>query len=122
MIEVTQIRLKVNHSEHDLGQALMKRLNISSSKDIKWKIFKCSIDARKKGISGVRLIYTIHVESDQNEESIQLKKKNKTIKLVHKKSFNDPINRKTKDTNRPIIIGSGPVSYTHLTLPTTPYV
>lgn len=89
----------------------MKRLNISSSKDIKWKIFKCSIDARKKGISGVRLIYTIHVESDQNEESIQLKKKNKTIKLVHKKKFNDPINRKTKDTNRPIIIGSGPCGY-----------
>lgn len=111
MIEVTQIRLKVNHSEHDLGQALMKRLNISSSKDIKWKIFKCSIDARKKGISGVRLIYTIHVESDQNEESIQLKKKNKTIKLVHKKKFNDPINRKTKDANRPIIIGSGPCGY-----------
>ena len=70
VIEVTQIRLKVNHSDSELRQALFKKLNILPDEEIKWKIFKCSIDARKKGTIGVRLIYTIHVDAGLNEQSI----------------------------------------------------
>ena len=111
MIEVTQIRLKVNHSDSELKQALFKKLNILPDEGIKWKIFKCSIDARKKGAIGVRLIYTIHVDAGSNEQSILSKIKNKTARIVQKKIFNAPIKSHTKLEKRPIIVGSGPCGY-----------
>ena len=111
MIEVTQIRLKVNHSDSELKQALFKKLNILPDEGIKWKIFKCSIDARKKGAIGVRLIYTIHVDAGSNEHSILSKIKNKTARIVQKKIFNTPIRSHAKLEKRPIIVGSGPCGY-----------
>ena len=53
MIEVTQIRLKVDHSDSELKRALYKRLNLHINEELNWKVYRCSIDARKKGTSGV---------------------------------------------------------------------
>ena len=111
MIEVTQIRLKVDHSDSELKRALYKRLNLHINEELNWKVYRCSIDARKKGTSGVNLVYTIHINAGTEEDEILLHAKNKSIRIIYEKLFSPPVNEKKQQSTRPIIIGSGPCGY-----------
>ena len=111
MIEVTQIRLKVDHSDSELKRALYKRLNLHINEELNWKVYRCSIDARKKGTSGVNLVYTIHINAGTEEDKILLHAKNKSIRIIYEKLFSPPVNEKKQQSTRPIIIGSGPCGY-----------
>ena len=88
MIEVTQIRLKVDHSDSELKRALYRKLNLHINEELNWKVYRCSIDARKKGTSGVSLVYTIHINAGTEEEKILLHAKNKSIRIINEKFFN----------------------------------
>ena len=111
MIEVTQIRLKVDHSDSELKRALYKKLNLHINEELNWKVYRCSIDARKKGTSGVNLVYTIHINAGTEEDKILLHAKNKSIRIIYEKLFSPPVNEKKQQSTRPIIIGSGPCGY-----------
>ncbi|MAB59683.1 MAG: hypothetical protein CMO46_03955 [Verrucomicrobiales bacterium] len=111
MIEVTQIRLKVDHSDSELKRALYKKLNFSSNEEITWKIYRCSIDARKKGTSGVRLVYTIHINAEGEEKIILSRANNKSVRIINEKKFSSPVNETKQQLTPPIIIGSGPCGY-----------
>ena len=111
MIEVTQIRLKVDHSDSDLKRALYKKLSLHINEELNWKVYRCSIDARKKGALGVNLVYTIHINAGTEEDKILLHAKNKSIRIINEKLFSSPVNGKKQQSTRPIIIGSGPCGY-----------
>ena len=111
MIEVTQIRLKVDHSDSDLKRALYKKLSLHINEELNWEVYRCSIDARKKGALGVNLVYTIHINAGTEEDKILLHTKNKSIRIINEKLFSSPVNGKKQQSTRPIIIGSGPCGY-----------
>lgn len=48
MLRLSQIRLRPGHSEQELEDRLRKLLNLKKSEPLEYRIFKQSIDARKK--------------------------------------------------------------------------
>ena len=59
MIQITELRLPINHVPQALEQAILERLKISTNELIRFEIFKRSVDARKN--VELALIYTVHV-------------------------------------------------------------
>ena len=68
MIRIREISLPAEHSVHQLPYEAAKLLRIANSKVRKMKIVRRSIDARKK--PEIRVIYTIDVAVDGNENKI----------------------------------------------------
>jgi uncharacterized protein len=106
MIQITELRLPIDHPPQDLELKIIERLAIDPMDLIRFTIFKRSHDARKN--VALSLIYTIHA-SVKNEEA-----------LLQKFAFDSQI-RPAPDTayrpvaqvpgalkTRPIVIGFGP--------------
>ncbi|MDB4712069.1 hypothetical protein OAL09_03100 [Verrucomicrobia bacterium] len=111
MIEVSQIRLPVNHQNSELEKALFRKLRISQDESFTWKIHRCSIDARKKGSSDIRLVYTIHVDAGHSEQSIISKTKSSDIKIAKDTVFKSAKANSKSYCQNPLIIGAGPCGY-----------
>ena len=47
MIQITELRLPIDHTPQDLEASILSRLNISAMDLIRFQIFKSSHDARK---------------------------------------------------------------------------
>ncbi|MEI6893926.1 MAG: NAD(P)/FAD-dependent oxidoreductase [Colwellia sp.] len=106
MIRLTNIKLALDHEEHELEQAILTKLAIKDVQLINFTLFKRSYDARKK--SNILLIYTLDVETTLNEalltkfsDDTQVKE---TPDMTYKFVSQAPVNL----TKRPVIIGMGP--------------
>ena len=109
MLRISDIKLGTDDTESDLRKKVLKLLGVKNVKS--FEISKKSIDARKK--PDIHYVYSVDVETD-NEEYYAKKIKNSQI--VKKKTYEFP---KCGKIDKPVVIvGTGPVSYTHLTLPT----
>lgn len=106
MIRINQIKLPVNHNEAALEQKIRKLLKLHNNENITWKIFKKSVDARKK--EEISYVYAVNVHvTNANEEKLVKKINNKNIILTNDGVYAAPspvLNRQTKI----IIAGSGP--------------
>lgn len=110
MIRLSQIRLRPGHSEQELEDKVRKLLRLKNSEPIEYRIFKQSIDARKK--PDIYYSYTVDVKSKQ--EAVILKregqKKPKSVKIENIKEiiYQVPRHGDKVLSNRPVIIGAGP--------------
>ena len=111
LIEVSQIRLPLNHQKSELEKALFRKLRVSQDKIFTWKIHRCSIDARKKGSPDIRLVYTIHVDAGPAEQSIVSKTKSSDIKIAKNTAFKTAKATSKSRCQNPLIIGAGPCGY-----------
>ncbi|WP_077037841.1 NAD(P)/FAD-dependent oxidoreductase [Pelomonas sp. KK5] len=108
MIRITELRLPLDHAEHELRPAVLERLKLKDKQLLNFTVFKRSYDARKK--SAIVLIYTIDCELADEA-------------AVFKRFPNDPHVKPTPDTGykfvghapaewpeekRPVVIGFGP--------------
>ena len=107
MIQISQIKLKIPHTEKQLEDKVIKLLRIRAQELLSLKITKKSLDARKKP----ELFYVYTVDVSVKKES-DLKKRLKNTNNIH---FHDktPGYIWTADgelplTERPVIIGTGP--------------
>ena len=73
MLRLTEIKLPLTHSEHELNAAILKRLDIVADELIGYTIFRRGFDARKP--SAIMFIYTLDVEV-QNEAALLKRLKN----------------------------------------------
>lgn len=48
MLSIQQLKLPVSHTREDLEEKILKQLKINRENLITWKIWKQSLDARKK--------------------------------------------------------------------------
>ena len=110
MIEISQIRLSVDHDDEALQRALLRKLRVDSGQLRDWKIHRRAIDARKKEDGGIRLIYTIHAEVVDEEEKIIAAARSPDVRPATQVIFAVP-QVPAKDTQRPVIIGAGPCGY-----------
>jgi uncharacterized FAD-dependent dehydrogenase len=106
MIQITELRLPIEHTPQDLEQSILSRLKISEIDLIRFQIFKRSHDARKN--STLSLIYNLHV-SVKNEEDI-LKKHSGDIhiSIAPDTSYQYVTQASEHLKSRPIVIGFGP--------------
>lgn len=106
MIQISQLKLNIEHTDEDLRLKIIKTLKINPGDLIRYKIIKKSIEARKKK----EISYVYNVEAELKEEE-KLKKKLSTISGVTfgKKPAYDFIPGGTKKlTHPPVIAGLGP--------------
>ncbi len=105
MLRVAGIKITINQNEADLKKALLKKLNISEADLIDYRIYKESVDARKR--DQLYFVYTIDV-SIKNEDKIIKSSRSKDITITPNMDYKYVHKGNDKLTNPPIIIGSGP--------------
>ncbi len=109
MLVIRQVKLRYNHTEKALVDAILKQLKIPMQELLEWKIDKKSIDARKK--PEVYIIYSFLVKVI-NESGV-IKKNKKAVAqgmldYYQQKSYDYLPRGEEQMKVPPIVIGSGP--------------
>lgn len=104
MIRIPEIKLSLNEDENVLKKKIANKIHIQEEEIKSYRIFKKSIDARKK--DNVHFVYTVDVEIE-DEAPILKKYSNKGVIRTPelKYTFNYKAPKKPK---RPVIVGLGP--------------
>jgi len=110
MLRLNEIKLPLNHTEADLPQAILARLEIPAVDLLDFSIFKRSYDARKK--SQILLIYQLDVSLPEAVEATLLGKKLSHVLPTPDTSYKfvaqAPADFPSSQQQRPIVIGFGP--------------
>lgn len=104
MLRVSNLKLGIDEDISLIKSLLIKKLKVKENELVNYKIFKESIDARKRG--RIDFVYTVDVEL-KNESKI-LKSKVKDVVQVKEVNYIGVDLGTAKLNNRPVIIGSGP--------------
>ncbi|MBR3978047.1 MAG: hypothetical protein IKJ94_00285 [Oscillospiraceae bacterium] len=105
MIRLREISLPPEHNIAQLGYEAAKMLKLSNSKIHNLKIIKRSIDARKK--PDVRIVYTIEVAVEGNEEKIIRRSGCKRAEIAPTAFYRIP-KPSGQSLLRPVVVGFGP--------------
>lgn len=111
MLRLTNIKININkaktHQEETeaLRKEIISKLNITEKELIGYKIFKKSVDARKKDV--IYFIYTIDVNLN-NEQKILKKYSKKGVTETPDMSYEGVPLSAEKMSHPPVIIGMGP--------------
>lgn len=106
MIRLTNIQLPLDHDDQALTSAVLDRLSIKAADLVSIHLHKRGYDARKK--TKIVLIYTLDVETTQNEFLIQKFTGHQLIKETPDMSYHFVAQAPTELQERPVIIGFGP--------------
>ena len=104
MIRVPEIKLSLDDNEERLKFELAKKLKISQDSIISYRIFKKSIDARKK--NNIQFVYTLEVELKNENKVLSMFSKQGIIKVPEVDYEYKKVEH--KNIQRPIIVGMGP--------------
>lgn len=104
MIRIPEIKLSLDQDESLLKKEISKKLHIPDDAVLSYRIFKKSIDARKK--NDIHFVYAIDAELNNEEQILKKFGKKGIIKSpIIEYEYKPKI---TKDFTRPIIVGFGP--------------
>lgn len=109
MLRISQLKLKIDHSEEELKNKILKMLQIPATELKQYFICKQSLDARRK--PELFYVYTVEVEvADETKvfHKLQKKKQDKNIERCVKKMYEFPEMGIEGLSQRPIIVGCGP--------------
>lgn len=104
MIRIPEIKLSLDQDESNLVREISKKLHLDEASIKSYRIFKKSIDARKK--NDVHFVYTIDIEVE-NEDAIIRKHNKKGIINTPIVKYDNSI-MAPKEFTRPVIVGLGP--------------
>ena len=110
MLRITELKLPINHAVAELAEALIARLEIKPEALLKFIVFRCGYDSRKK--ADIQLVYTLDVEVAPAHEAYLLKKFRKDLHIgvtpdTSYKFVAEP-GAFTEKKLRPVVIGLGP--------------
>ena len=105
MIRIREISLPPEHLTEQLAYEAARALKIPNSKVRQLKLIRRSIDARKK--PDVRIVYTVDVKVEGNEEKILKKSGCKWASIAPKLGYKPP-RTAAEPKRRPVVIGFGP--------------
>jgi uncharacterized FAD-dependent dehydrogenase len=107
MLRITELKLPLDHPETQLKTAILDRLGIGTEQLIAYTIFRQGFDARKR--NAILLVYTVDVETTSNEQAILKRLENDPhISLTPDSSYRFVTQAPKDQTQRPVIIGTGP--------------
>lgn len=105
MIQITQLKLNINHTQDDLSKLIAKQLKVSPQEILNFSITKKSIDARKKNTP----FYVYNVLVTLKEELKVMKRvKSPNITLGQRPKYEFIPSGEETLKHRPVIVGSGP--------------
>ncbi|MBQ1664317.1 MAG: FAD-binding protein, partial [Clostridia bacterium] len=105
MLRISEIKLPLDYTEEDLKLKAAKFMKVQPSDITSLKVFRRSVDSRKK--QDVHFVFTIDVEVNADEKRI-LKRSDK--KKVQPSVFYHyvPVENKRHSDFRPVVVGFGP--------------
>jgi len=106
MIRLTNIKLALEHQEHELEQAILSKLSLNKDQLVNFTVFKRGYDARKK--SKILLIYTLDVETSVNDALLVQFSDDNQVKETPDMAYKFVSQAPTTLKNRPVVIGMGP--------------
>lgn len=108
MLQISQLKLPVSHTEVQLLHKIEKVLHVRSTDITEWKILKKSIDARDK--SRLLFVYTIGVQlsSEKTERSILIRGGKNHVSAYSAPEYHFPEGGSRELSAPPVIVGSGP--------------
>jgi uncharacterized FAD-dependent dehydrogenase len=106
MIRLNNIKLALDHQEHELEQAILSKLSLNKDQLVNFTVFKRGYDARKK--SKILLIYTLDVETSMNEALLVQFSDDNQVKETPDMAYKFVSQAPTTLKNRPVVIGMGP--------------
>lgn len=105
MIRITQLKLKINHTNEDLKLQIAKQLKVTAEEIQSYAIVKKSIDARKK--NEISYVYNVEVKvADENNKVKRLH--NVNITIGERPQYQYQPTGQEEMQHRPVIIGCGP--------------
>ena len=78
MLQLTDIKLTLDHPKSELEAAILKRLGVRPEDLLGYSVFKRSYDARRK--NDIKLIYTLTVEVKHEKKILRRKHKDNAIR------------------------------------------
>lgn len=104
MLRVEHLRLTPDHTARDLEYKIRKYLRIGRTTPMEYRIFRQSIDARKK--PDIFYEYTVDVATPQ--ESAILRKQRMGVRKIQEIRYQAPSHGEEPLLHRPVIAGCGP--------------
>ncbi len=105
MIQITQLKLNINHTQEDLQKLIAKQLKLSPQEILSFSITKKSIDARKK--DAVFYVYNVDIEVS-DEKRVMKRIHSPGITLSQRPGYRFQPCGEEKLLHRPVITGLGP--------------
>ena len=108
MIRLSQLKIKIPHTEEELTDAIIRRAY--GKKPEKWKIVRRSVDARKKP----ELYYTYTIDASFADEKKILRHRNSKWIQISEERYRFPYRTEehggygTRQERRPVVVGAGP--------------
>lgn len=106
MIRLTEIKLPLDHEEHEIQDAIEAKLGITADQVISFNIFKRGYDARKK--TKILLIYTLDVAVENEEVLLEEFVSDPHVKVTPDMAYKFVAQAPENLTERPVVIGFGP--------------
>jgi uncharacterized FAD-dependent dehydrogenase len=105
MIQLSQIKLKLDHTEAELKACIAKQLKLSLSQITDYIIVKKSIDARKK--KELSYVYNVEV-TIQDEDKLKKRFHSSGVSFGERPTYQFTPEGRKELANRPVIVGCGP--------------
>ena len=106
MIRLTEIKLPLDHEEHEIQDAIEAKLGITADQVTSFNIFKRGYDARKK--TKILLIYTLDVAVENEEALLEEFVSDPHVKVTPDMAYKFVAQAPENLTERPVVIGFGP--------------
>ncbi|CAB1367633.1 NAD(P)/FAD-dependent oxidoreductase [Denitratisoma oestradiolicum] len=106
MLRLTEIKLPLDHAEAELRAAACARLGVAESELLACRVFRRSVDARKK--SAIALIYALDVEVANEAALLQRHRGDRTVMPTPDTSYRFVAQAPSSLATRPVVIGTGP--------------
>jgi uncharacterized FAD-dependent dehydrogenase len=108
MLRLNEVKLPLNHTDTELKQAILERLQIDEATMLGFTVYKRSYDARKK--SNISLIYSLDIETTDEAGILQRRKQDAHLMPAPDMAYKfvaQGVNASGKQP-RPVVIGMGP--------------
>ena len=106
MIRISNLQLPLDHNDQALNLAILARLSIQADDLLGYVVHRRGYDARKK--SNIVLIYTLDVNTNQNERLLATFADDQLIKISPDMSYKFVAKARANLQQRPLVIGFGP--------------
>jgi len=106
MLRLTEVKLPLDHPEGNISSTIIQRLGIPADDLLSYRIFRRSVDARKK--SNILFTYTLDVTVRNEAEVLTRLGSDPHVKPAPDISYHFVVQAPQNLPSRPVVIGMGP--------------
>ncbi|HSQ04555.1 MAG TPA: FAD-dependent oxidoreductase, partial [Burkholderiales bacterium] len=106
MLRLTEVKLPLEHTESELADAIVKRLQIDPRELVRYTIFRRAVDARKR--SAIGFTYTLDIEVTNEAAVVARAGGHAHLGYAPEMAYRFVARAPQHLSSRPVVIGTGP--------------